>query len=364
MAKLYRDYRSIGVDLFGNVISAEFAKPKKDKTPSQAQSSKSKFDYVERKYLSAVSISPYSLHKFKVPELGYNYTSLHRDNQVNLLDNNHQGKISDKARKNIEKCLNWLLYEAKYKRVVDEASGSKFFFKINMITLTLPAHQVHSDVVIKDKCLAKFIDILIKVKGLNKYLWRAEAQINGNIHFHLITDTYIHHSYIREQWNKCLEVLGYVTAFELKHGHKNPNSTDVHSIKHVNRLVSYVSKYIAKNRPFAKIGEIRQIGTEVVEVLYGSDKYRSEAANKKEGKVIGSVIAGLVRPIDGKLWGASRSLSAKKSIFVTEADFDLSVLDSVVCHDSVRCYTGQHVWSYYGEIMALCKDSGISLDSV
>lgn len=337
-------------------LPCKFNQPKKEWKPSLRE--KKKFGSFQDKphYLNSVSISPYCLHSFKTPEKGYSYTIKHYLNQANLADNSTEGVISKKARKNIEKSLNWLLYGAKVKFIKDEDSGKKFFFKINMITLTLPSHQVHSDQLIKDKCLAKFLDTLVKVKGLQNYLWRAEAQVNGNIHFHLITDTYIHHIYIREQWNKACEVLGYVTAFEFKHGHRNPNSSDVHSIKHVNRLVSYVSKYICKNRPFAKIGELRQIGTEVVEVLYGSDKYRSEQANKKQGKVIGSVIAGKIRPIEGRLWFASRSLTSKKSIVINEASYDWLSIEDIVKDPSLRKYTGEHVTSYYGEIFAIAKE--------
>jgi hypothetical protein len=344
------------VDLFGNVIKQKCLFGQKPQQQQQREQKKFGSFKEKSKFVKCVSIAPYSLHSYITPEKGYKYSSKHQKNQVNLSNNSTDGIISSKAAKNIEKCLNWLLYEAKVKFITDITTGKKFYFKINMITLTLPSHQIHSDSLIKSTCLASFLDTLIKVKGLSNYLWRAEAQVNGNIHFHLITDTYIHHQYIREQWNKAVNKLGYVDRFAVVHGHSNPNSTDVHSIKHVNRLVSYVSKYICKNRSFAKIGELRQVGSEIVEVLYGSDKYRSEEANKKQGKVIASVIVGKIRPIEGRLWFASRSLSDKKSFVLREDEYDFSNLSDLINHSSFRVYRGEFITSYYGEVLAIAKE--------
>ena len=67
-----------------------------------------------------------------------------------------------------------------------------------------------------------------------------------------------------------------------------------------------MAKYMAKTRSFCKIGELRLIKGKQVEVLYGSEQYRLEEGGKKNGKVIGSIISGPLRKIEGRLCLAGR----------------------------------------------------------
>jgi len=268
---------------------------------------------------------------------------------VNLEDNEHDGKMSNKARKRIEKCIAWIIYGAKVKHVTDHETGKRFSFKINFITLTLPAIQVHSDSDITNKCLGNMFDVMKKRAGLNNYIWRAEAQANGNIHFHIITDTFMHYNDLRKWWNQSLDILGYIDAFQLKWRHRNPNSIDVHSVKHVSRLSSYLSKYMAKEKSFACIGELRLIDGKQVEVLYGSKIYRAENAGKKTGKVIGHVLGGRIRQITSRLWMPSRELGKKANLKVAADEEVFQAIDEMIWHSNKHTYRGEFVTSHYGD---------------
>lgn len=83
------------------------------------------------------------------------------------------------------------------------------------LTLTLPSKQKHHDRVFR-KLLAKFLDHLKKTKGLENYVWKAETQRNGNIHFHLLIDVFIEKDYVQRLWNSYLEKYGYVSAYRAK----------------------------------------------------------------------------------------------------------------------------------------------------
>lgn len=259
--------------------------------------------------------------------------------------------MSLKARKRIEVALQWLLFISKPKRITAADTGKSFSFKINFITLTLPANQQHSDEDIKQVCLKNFLDRMAKTHGLNNYIWRAEAQANGNIHFHLTTDIYVHYNEIRRVWNECCELLGYVSEYEKKWHNRNPNSTDVHSIKHVKNLAAYLSKYISKHREFTCIGELRQIKGEVIEVLYGTDAYRREDANKKVGKVVGHVLGGRVRRITGRLWMCSRSLSKMKGVRVDEETFDFVSIQDMIQKGDLKEYSGDFCSVFFGDVV-------------
>src|SRR5690554_5071199 len=59
------------------------------------------------------------------------------------------------------------------------------------ITLTLSSKQVHDDNFIKRNLLNNFIIYMGRKFDMKNYLWKAEKQKNGSIHFHIVTDVYI-----------------------------------------------------------------------------------------------------------------------------------------------------------------------------
>ena len=81
---------------------------------------------------------------------------------------------------------------------------------------------------------------------LRSYVWRAEVQQNGNLHFHVISDTYIRYDHIRADWNSCLRDTGLIDKFKAKHGHADANSTDVHAVYKIKDLTAYFTKYMSK----------------------------------------------------------------------------------------------------------------------
>ena len=151
-------------------------------------------------------------------------------------------------------------------------------FKITFITLTLASDQRHTDQEIKSKLLNSMLTEMRRDFGMLHYVWRAEKQQNGNIHFHILTNVFIPHSTLRKKWNRVQDKLGYVTAYSkemqscrsfsdyynkyINQGNysqlmrryilgkavnwHNPNSTDIHSVKKVRNLPAYLSKYLCK----------------------------------------------------------------------------------------------------------------------
>lgn len=172
---------------------------------------------------------------------------LHRNSRKNLESNDHKGQLSQKAAQKIKNAVNWLVQASKPKRVYDAKSKRHFFFRVNFITLTIPAcENIPSDHFVKSQVFHPWLMYASKFFKLKNYVWRAEVQKNGMIHFHLVTDAFIHHKRIRKSWNKLLKEKGLLTDFTARHGHDNPNSTDVHSVKGVNNLGAYISKYVSK----------------------------------------------------------------------------------------------------------------------
>ena len=179
--------------------------------------SRPKRKFEEKVFVATASISPTSVHLYSRPLNGYNLSNRHKLNQCWLEDNSHNGKISYKANKRIEKALSWLLYMAKSKRVYDAELQKSFTFKMNFITLTLPSIQQHDDSYLNKHLLKPFIRLMRDKFGLTHYIWKAETQGNGNIHWHLTVNKFIHYKHIRHYWNILLNKLGYFTHTKFNH---------------------------------------------------------------------------------------------------------------------------------------------------
>ena len=215
----------------------------------------------------------------------------------------------------------------------DEVSGQSFPFKVNFITLELPAPQGDvTDDQLKRKCLNEWLLYAKRKYGLRSYVWKAETQENGNLHFHLTTDSYIHWMDIRKSWLHSLRHFGFVDQYRkrmqdfhregfqirndlLKHwpakkqreayeyGCKTnwsfPNCTDVHAVNHVDDLAAYMIKYMSK---------------------------------KEEGR----------RQVEGKLWGCSTNLLVKDKVELDSTDLEAAPLIQAFADLEGQVYKGDH----------------------
>ena len=167
-----------------------------------------------------------------------------------------------------------------------QASGQngKSKAKFAFWTFTLPAYQgytegpdgwkveneVNSDQNIKRAVLNTLLQ-WIRRQGA-RYLWRAETQENGNLHFHLLVDKFLAFHELRIVY---IEALAKHTT--LCQGFADPveawtNGVDVEFVKDPEKIGGYLAKYFSKDDP----------------------------ENKR-------------RPVQGKQWGASAALKLLKS---------------------------------------------------
>lgn len=201
-------------------------------------------------------------------------------NEQNLKENKPKEQMSRKAIRRLTNSVNWLVASARQKWIFDKGSKKRFSFKVNFITLTLPTlnHNI-TDHQFKKDLLHNFINTCRVAYGLKNYVWKVEAQENGNIHVHFTTDTFIHWKDVRNVWNRILGKKGIIQAYHDKHknltfeqycnmynptGEKDvnsmkrafthgkdtdwqdPNSTDVHAVHKVKDIAAYLAKYMSK----------------------------------------------------------------------------------------------------------------------
>jgi hypothetical protein len=161
--------------------------------------------------------------------------------------NKQNGNMSKKAKSNFRQCFNWLMLISNIKTVYNRKENKYFQFRINFITLTLPSIQKHSDNFIKDKMLQPFLRWLSRSHHCNSYIWKAEAQQNGNIHFHITTNKFIHWKSIRSNWNKILSEHGYCKYYQDGTNDKGDSATQIKAVKSLRSIESYMMKYMCKN---------------------------------------------------------------------------------------------------------------------
>jgi len=191
---------------------------------------------------------------------------------------------------------------------------------VNFITLTLSATQQHSDKFILHRMLRPFLKWMMR-KGATRYVWKAEVQDNGNIHFHITTNFYLHWRGVRNKWNNLQQRYGYTKRFMDVHGHNDPNSTDIHSIKDPMRCTTYMVKYMLKADRYKKNQS---------ETIAAAGHHYENKLNERDkaGKW-------LKRSVECAIWNCSNTLS-KYKINVTEEEAGFEKVMSYVAENSDR----------------------------
>lgn len=218
------------------------------------------------------------------------------------LETKTHGLMSNKANGRVRLAIDWMLHLAKDKPLPQNKVTSNFTFKVNFITLTLCSKQKHSDNEIKAVLLNQFLTELRTKFKCSNYLWRAESQRNGNIHFHIVTDVFVPWRTLRSDWNRIQEKLGYVSAYAAKTGNYDPNSTDVHSINRIKNLSGYLAKYCSKNSK-GYVVMVSKASTQPIKPQFWLNYKHPKLAEKPT----------FYRQVHGKLWGLSHSLSKFKT---------------------------------------------------
>lgn len=181
----------------------------------------------------------------------------HRSEGVNVAYNT--GKLSHGARKRLKSSIELLIDISPKKWFTVPSTGKRFQFQITFLTLTLSAPQGDiTDKTVVKTLLEPFLQTLRRKYKCKSYVWRAEKQKNGNLHFHITTNQYIPYDTVRDDWNRCQNKLGFINQFSAKYGHSNPNSTDIHSVRGVRDLARYMVKYMSKEVPESQIVTCKQ----------------------------------------------------------------------------------------------------------
>ena len=248
-------------------------------------------------------------------------------NEKNLENNLPKGHVNRKIRMNINRIVTNWLEAVKIKNTTVSKTLQQYF---TFVTLTLPSTQIHEDKDVYKLLLNPFLKTLVRKYNVWNYLWRAERQGNGNIHYHLIVDRFIYWKELRSIWNNLLQANCYIDNYriEQENWHKegfrvrenllenwslesqykaykegiesnwsNPNTTDIHKLKNIKNPAKYITKYVGKSDLIDSYEKLKKsLNDGVIEQLefdYMERKIMSEIEATK---------------INGRVWGCSDRL--------------------------------------------------------
>ncbi len=158
----------------------------------------------------------------------------------------YTGLLSEGAVKRMTKAIDLLISSTPTKQILNPVTKRRQPFKLSFITLTLPACNILSDKKESKLMLEKLLRFLRSTHNMKSYVWKAETQKNGQIHYHITSDVYLHYSELRNYWNKILFKSGLFGEYFNNRGDRNINSTDIHSVKNIRDLGAYLIKYFTK----------------------------------------------------------------------------------------------------------------------
>lgn len=170
----------------------------------------------------------------------------HVNSLLNLKKQKLRGQISQATSKKCRAMLQGWSNSLKCAIGGEDKETVKKNHALGMVTVTLCADQVHDDNYLKRHMLYGFLRELQRYHGVVHYYWRAEAQANKRIHFHIIIDAFVAIEDLDRAWYKQLATHGYLHRYHEQTGSLFPPSVNVIGLNENPDLFDYVCKYATK----------------------------------------------------------------------------------------------------------------------
>jgi hypothetical protein len=165
-----------------------------------------------------------------------------------MLAPTYAGKVTSGNQKRIKKSVDILLQLSPPRWIENPITMRREIHTLSFVTLTIPAKERHIEANEGHKLLlAPWILKMRRKHNMSTYLWKAEFQRNGQLHYHITTPTWLHYQYIKDEWNNLLSQNGMLVNWFKDHPTKMPNSTDVHKVYKIDCIQAYLQKELCKS---------------------------------------------------------------------------------------------------------------------
>lgn len=162
----------------------------------------------------------------------------------------YTGFLSYGAKKRLTKAIDFLVQVVNHKEpqlIFNKYTGGTHKFKVNFITLTMPDDILMDGKTAHKKLLEPFLQWHRRKNGARSYVWKAELQQNGQLHYHIISDAWVDCIDLKNRWNGLLKRQGLLDGYFFRYGNWDAPSTDVGHCKKMGNVAGYLKKEIAKN---------------------------------------------------------------------------------------------------------------------
>lgn len=235
---------------------------------------------MDYEHIPVLKISPKSVSYYSEHSHIFKGDPIQPDCETLIKLRQHEGNLSQQGKKNLIESIERFYFFLQRANETKRAQKIKTKRTLKFVTLTLASAQIHSDNEIRKILLNQFLTEMREKFGLKNYIWKAEKQQNGNIHFHVIIDIFISHLEIRQIWNRIQNKLGYVDRFRSniaslgfdsyfdncrknnsqissdiivqrwqkgqRENWSNPPGTEIRQVEKVRKIGSYFAKYFSK----------------------------------------------------------------------------------------------------------------------
>lgn len=161
--------------------------------------------------------------------------------------NPYSGQVTNHVKRRITSALDLLIQQADAKAAAAAKPGEEKRLSINFTTLTIASQKNLEVKEAYDKLLRPWLRYMKDKTGMKNYVWKAEYQARGQVHYHVANDIYLDWKVVRWKWNQLQRKERLLDDFALKHGHFNPNGTDIHPARNVNEALEYMAKEMCKD---------------------------------------------------------------------------------------------------------------------
>lgn len=160
----------------------------------------------------------------------------------------YTGKLSNGAKKRMSRAISLLIQASTKRKVYNPLKRKYYDHQLSFITLTIPSqeHIVTLSQGYRDM-LKPYLTFFRDTKKINTYVWKAEIQMRGQIHYHITTPSWIHKDVIRNKWNYLLNKADLMGEYKLKYKNNNPPSTRIDKVWNMLDIQHYMTKEFLKN---------------------------------------------------------------------------------------------------------------------
>jgi len=212
----------------------------------------------------------------------------------------YSGTLCQGAKKRLTRVIENLVLAAE-PTYEERPNGKILPFHLSFMTLTVhnPDRNLTSKEV-QETCLEHFLQWLRRRYIGCLYIWKAELQKRGQIHYHITSNCFVDRDLFAKKWNELQQKAGYLDEYYKAKGHYNAPSVDITSVRKIKNITGYLTKRIAMEMPVDKKGRFVKI---------------------KKGNIVGELAKTMQnqKTVGGKVWDCSKNLK-EYGYFTSEVD--------------------------------------------